>query len=193
MAMNTKELLQQVKYILDDRVNQTAVQMDLELWQKLQPLLKSLSAHEEIQPLRKNLDEIIPWEEFQQELAALGFPTTYNCPEDFISAIKEDFARGGLHIARRLAFRGVEVYPDHEILKKYAHILAPPVVKVVPSSPEERQSLRADREWFDKNRLKYLGRWVALRSGELLADAASFDELIAQVGDPKGLYLTKVY
>ena len=193
MAMNTKELLQQVQYIVDAEGNQTAVQMDLELWQKLQPLLKSLSAHEEIQPLRKNLDEIIPWEEFQLELAAMNFPTTYNCPEDFISAIKEDFARGGLHIARRLAFRGVEVYPDHEILKKYAHILAPPVVKVVPSSPEERQSLRADREWFDKNRLKYLGRWVALRSGELLADAASFDELIAQVGDPKGLYLTKVY
>ena len=192
MAMNTKELLQQVKYILDDRVNQTAVQMDLELWQKLQPLLKSLSAHEEIQPLRKNLDEIIPWEEFQQELAALGFPTTYNCPEDFISAIKEDFARGGLHIARRLAFRGVEVYPDHEILKKYAHILAPPVVKVVPSSPEERQTIRADREWMDKNRLKYRGRWVALLSGKLLADGASVDELVAQLGDLKGIFFTKV-
>ncbi|MGK7903132.1 MAG: hypothetical protein AB4352_17335 [Hormoscilla sp.] len=33
--MNTAELLQQVKYILDDRGNQTAVQMDIELWQKL--------------------------------------------------------------------------------------------------------------------------------------------------------------
>jgi len=192
MAMNTKALLQQVQYIVDAEGNQTAVQMDLELWQKLQPLLKSRSAHEEIQPRRKNLDEIIPWEEFQQELPALNFPTTYNCPEDFISAIDENFARGGLHIARRLAYRGVEVYPDHEILKKYAHILAPPVVKVVPSSPEKRQAIIADREWMDKNRLKYRGRWVALLSGKLLADGASVDELVAQLGDLKGIFFTKV-
>jgi len=190
--MNTKELLQQVKYILDDRVNQTAVQMDLELWQKLQPLLKSLSAHEEIQQRRKNLDEIIPWEEFQLELAAMNFPTIYNCPEDFISAIKESFARGGLHIARRLAYRGVEVYPDHELLNKYARILAPPVVKVSPSSPERRQNFLANHEWLKKNRLKYRGRWIALRNGKLLGNAADVDELVAQVGDLKGIFFTRV-
>jgi len=36
MATNTAELLQQVKYIVDAEGNQTAVQMDIELWQKLQ-------------------------------------------------------------------------------------------------------------------------------------------------------------
>ncbi|MBO1351227.1 MAG: hypothetical protein EBE86_029440 [Hormoscilla sp. GUM202] len=190
--MNTKELLQQVKYILDDRGNQTAVQMDLELWQKLQPLLKSLSAHEEIQQRRKNLDEIIPWEEFQLELAAMNFPTIYNCPEDFISAIKESFARGGLHIARRLAYRGVELYPDREILNKYARILAPPVVKVSPSSPERRQNFLANHEWLKENRFKYRGRWIALRNGKLLGNAADVDELVAQVGDLKGIFFTRV-
>jgi len=191
MAMNTKEILPQVQYIVDAEGNQTAVQMDLELWQKLQPLLKSLSAHEEIQPV-KNLDEIIPWEEFKQELAALGFPTTYNCPEDFISAIEDALARGGLHIARRLAYRGVEVYPDREILKKYARILAPPVVKVSPSSPERRQNFLANHEWLKKNRLKYRGRWIALRNGKLLGNAADVDELVAQVGDLKGIFFTRV-
>lgn len=192
MAMNTAELLQQVKYIVDGEGNQTAVQMDIELWQKLQPLLKSLSDREEIQPRQKNIDKIIPWEEFQQELAAMKLPTTYNCPEDFISAIKEDFARGGLHIARRLAYRGVEVYPDHEILKKYAHILAPPVVKVVPSSPERRQNFLANHEWLKENRFKYRGRWIALHNGKLLGNAANVDELVAQVGDLKGIFFTRV-
>ncbi|MBC6423313.1 MAG: hypothetical protein GDA38_18690 [Hormoscilla sp. SP12CHS1] len=37
MAMNTKALLQQVQYIVDAEGNQTAVQMDLELWSLLYP------------------------------------------------------------------------------------------------------------------------------------------------------------
>ncbi|MCL1470720.1 hypothetical protein [Argonema antarcticum] len=138
-------------------------------------------------------EEITPWEQFKVELAARGFPTTYNSPKDFITAIKSDFERGGLHIARQLAFRAVELYPEHEQIKYYAHVLAPPKVTVSPSSPERRQSILADREWMDKNRFKYIGRWVALRNGELLADAASLDELAAQVGDLKGIFFTVIY
>jgi len=138
-------------------------------------------------------EEITPWEKLKIELAAKGFPTTYNSPEDFITAIKLDFDRGGLHIARQLAFRALELYPDHEQIKRYALILAPPKVTVSPSSPERRQSILADQEWMDKNRFKYIGRWVALRNGQLLADAASLDELAAQVGDLKGIFFTAIY
>lgn len=138
-------------------------------------------------------EEITAWEKLKIELAAKGFPTTYNSPEDFINAIKSDFDRGGLHIARQLAFRAIELYPEHEQIKYYAHVLAPPKVTVSPSSPERRQSILADREWMDKNRFKYIGRWVALRNGELLADAASLDELAAQVGDLKGIFFTVIY
>lgn len=138
-------------------------------------------------------EEITAWEKLKIELAAKGFPTTYNSPEDFISAIKYDFDRGGLHIARKLAFRAIELYPEHEQIKYYAHVLAPPKVTVSPSSPERRQSILADQEWMDKNRFKYIGRWVALRNGELLADAASLDELAAQVGDLKGIFFTVIY
>lgn len=190
--MKPAELLQQVKYLLDCDGNKTAVQIDIELWEKLQPFVKALQSTEENPLPAKKKDELIPWEEFKVELAATGFPTEYNSPEDFIKAIKSDLARGGLHTARRLAFRGVEVYPHHEILKEYARVLAPPVVKVVPSSPEKRQAVLADREWLKKNRDNYIGRWVAIRAGELLADAASVDELVAKVGNLKGIFFTVI-
>lgn len=190
--MNTKELLQQVKYLVDADGNKTAVLVNIELWEKLQLFLKSMAAHEQVQQFLVKKDEMISWEEFLIELEARDFPTTYNTPEDFIQAIQKDFSCGGLYIARWLAFRGVEVYPNHELLQKYARILAPPEVKVSPSSPEKRQRTLADQEWMKKNRLKYRGRWVAVRNGELLADTASVDELIAKVGDLKGIFFTRV-
>ncbi|NER39265.1 MAG: hypothetical protein F6J93_35830 [Oscillatoria sp. SIO1A7] len=44
-----------------------------------------------------------------------------------------------------------------------------------------------------ENRANYRNRWVALRSGQLLADAASVDELADIVGDLKGLFFTVIY
>lgn len=152
----------------------------------------SLETEPEISQLNTK-EKLIPWEEFKIELAALNFPTNYNSPEDFISAIKFDFERGGLHIGRRLAFHALELYPEHEQIKYYAYVLAPPEVKVIPSNPERRQRFLADHEWMKLNRLKFIGRWVAIRNGELLAHATSLDELIAQIGDLKGIFFTLVH
>ncbi|XWK86369.1 MAG: hypothetical protein U7127_19380 [Phormidium sp.] len=138
-------------------------------------------------------EEITPWEKLKIELAAKGFPTSYNSPEDFIRAIKLDFDRGGLHIARQLAFRALELYPDHQQIKNYAHILAPPKATVSPSSPERRKMVAANQDWLRENRIKYLNRWVAVYNGELLADAASVDELVAQLDDLKGVLITVLY
>lgn len=138
-------------------------------------------------------EEITPWEKFKVELAARGYPTTYNSPEDFINAIKFDFDRGGLHIARQLAFRAVELYPEHEQIKYYAYVLAPPKATVVPSNPERRKMVAANQDWLKDNRIKYLNRWVAVYNGELLADAASIDELVAQLDDIKGVLITVLY
>ncbi|WP_374880161.1 hypothetical protein [Microseira sp. BLCC-F43] len=191
--MNTQELLQQVKFIVDAEGKRSGVFLSMEVWEKLFTLVQNLQNEEKVPQKLKTQEEIIPWEEFQIELAARGLPTTYNSPEDFINAIKSDFERGGLHIARQLAFRAVELYPENEKIQYYAYVLAPPKATVVPSNPERRQSIMADRAWMDKNRLNYIGRWVALRNGELLADAASLDELAAKVGDLKGTFFTVIY
>ena len=189
--MNDQELFQQVKFIVDAEGNKSGVMLSMEVWEKLLTLVKNADKDEKTHQPPKQ--DIIPWEKFQVELAARGLPTTYNSPEDFINGIKSDFERGGLHIARQLAFRAVELYPEHEQIQYYAHVLAPPKVTVVPSTPERRQTILADQAWMDKNRLNYIRRWVALRNGELLADAASLDELAAKVGDLKGTFFTVIY
>jgi len=191
-TMNTKELLQQVKFIVDSEGNQSGVLLSMEVWEKLLTLVKNIEDEALLQP-SKTKEEIIPWEQLKVELTAKGFPSTYNSPEDFINAIKSDFERGGLQIARQLAFRAVELYPENEKIQYYAQVLVPPKATVVTSNPERRQSIMADRAWMDKNRLNYIGRWVALRNGELLADAASLDELAAKVGDLKGTFFTVIY
>jgi hypothetical protein len=191
--MNTQELLQQVKFIVDAEGKRSGVFLSMEVWEKLFTLVQNLQNEEKVPQKLKTQEEIIPWEEFQIELAARGLPTTYNSPEDFINGIKSDFERGGLHIARQLAFRAVELYPEHEKIKYYAHVLAPAKVTVVPSNPERRKMVAANHDWLRENRLKYLNRWVAVRNGELLADAASLDELVVQIDDTKDTLITVLY
>jgi hypothetical protein len=191
--MNTQELLQQVKFIVDAEGKRSGVFLSMEVWEKLFTLVQNLQNEEKVPQKLKTQEEIIPWEEFQIELAARGLPTTYNSPEDFINGIKSDFERGGLHIARQLAFRAVELYPEHEKIKYYAHVLAPAKVTVVPSNPERRKMVAANHDWLRENRLKYLNRWVAVRNGELLADAASLDELVVQIDDTKDTLITALY
>ena len=189
--MNAQELLQQVKFIVDAEGKRTGVLLSMEVWEKILTLVKNVDKDEKNHQPAK--EEIIPWEQFQIELAARGLPTTYNSPEDFISAIKSDFECGGLHIARQLAFRAVELYPEHEQIQYYAHVLAPPKVTVVPSNPDRRKMVAANQDWLRENRLKYLNRWVAVRNGDLLADAASLDELVAQIDDTKDTLITVLY
>ncbi|GET38122.1 hypothetical protein [Microseira wollei] len=191
--MNTQELLQQVKFIVDAEGKRSGVFLSMEVWEKLFTLVQNLENDEKVPQKLKTQEEIIPWEQFQIELAARGLPTTYNSPEDFINAIKSDFERGGLHIARQLAFRAVELYPENEQIQYYAHVLAPPKVTVVPSNPERRKMVAANQDWLRENRLKYLNRWVAVRNGDLLADAASLDELVAQIDDTKDTLITVLY
>ncbi|HAX76688.1 MAG TPA: hypothetical protein DCY88_12805 [Cyanobacteria bacterium UBA11372] len=189
--MNDQELFQQVKFIVDAEGKRTGVLLSMEVWEKILTLVKNVDKDEKTHQPAK--EEIIPWEQFQIELAARGLPTTYNSPEDFINGIKSDFERGGLHIARQLAFRAVELYPDHEQTQYYAYVLAPPKVTVVPSNPERRKMVAANQDWLRENRIKYLNRWVAVRNGELLADAASLDELVAQIDDTKDTLITVLY
>ncbi|MBO1346465.1 MAG: hypothetical protein EBE86_003230 [Hormoscilla sp. GUM202] len=54
-------------------------------------------------------------------------------------------------------------YPEHEVVKKLAYLLAPSVVTVDRDPP--MTDVRANRNWLKQNRMEYRGRWVALKDG----------------------------
>ncbi len=107
-------------------------------------------------------------------------------PNDITDAIKQAFEADNPRLAERLAKEGAERYPEHAELQKYARVLAPPIVKVLPSTPESRAAAKADNAWLQANWESYRGNWIALRAGELLHSSPSFDDLLTQVGDVRG-------
>ncbi|WP_017717412.1 hypothetical protein [Kamptonema formosum] len=117
----------------------------------------------------------------------------YSTPEEFIKAADIEFERGDWNGAWKIATEGLQHFPDHAELQKYAHILAPPKVTVVNRGGHPE--LRADREWLKQNRAEYRGRWVAIKNGQLLAVGNSHDEVLAQVGPIKntGILVTAIY
>jgi hypothetical protein len=90
----------------------------------------------------------------------------------------------GVHfVAHELAMLGAARYPKHPELQKMGRILAPPKVTVLDIPPDT--TWRHNREWLEAHWDEYRGKWVALRSGQLLNAADSFKDLIAYVGNTR--------
>ncbi|WP_289500391.1 hypothetical protein [Gloeocapsopsis sp. IPPAS B-1203] len=117
--------------------------------------------------------------------------TQYNSPEDFISAIQTALECGDHATAQQISTQATENYPHHKQLLKYAHVLAPPKISI-DKRPLHRDT-QANQNWIKENRNEYKGQWVALRNGQLLSSASSAKELIEQLGDTKGIFLTAIY
>jgi putative addiction module CopG family antidote len=107
-------------------------------------------------------------------------------PEDIIRAIKQAFETDVPQQAERLAQEGAQRYPEHDELQKYARVLAPPTIKMAPSTADSRTAAKADQTWLNTHWEDYRGNWIALQAGELLHATSSFDDLIAHVGDVRG-------
>jgi hypothetical protein len=112
---------------------------------------------------------------------------------DFVRAIRLALEAGAHMAARKLAQTGAEKYPEDEALQRWAYLLAPPKVTVLKQPPNP--GITANRDWMKANWETYQGKWVALRSGELLTVADSMDGVLEQVGDVKGtgILVTRVY
>lgn len=122
-----------------------------------------------------------------------GHPNTTNSSADeVIQAISEALATGHNGLARQLAVDGAQRYPSHAKLQTYARVLAPPVVKSVPSTPASRAAVKANGVWLEAHRQEYIGRWVALRAGVLLRVRDSYKELVADLDDTTNILLTKI-
>lgn len=97
---------------------------------------------------------------------------------------------GAYTSARRISQMGQARYPQDDKIQKYYAILAEPVVtqRAVPFNP----SIRANRDWLKAHRDEYRGKWIGLQNGNLLGSADSIDELIASIGEGRGVLITRV-
>jgi len=118
---------------------------------------------------------------------------TYSTAEEFVTAMRSHLQGGDFYAAQKLSFEAIEEYPDHEVVKKLAYLLAPSVVTVDRNPPStDRQ---ANRDWIEVHRMQYRGRWIALKDGKLLADGKNIDEIGEQLGDLRntGILVTAIY
>ena len=117
---------------------------------------------------------------------------TYSA-EDIVRGVRLALEAGAHRTARWLATLGAERHPGHAELQKAAHILAPP--RVACSDTPADISPARNMQWLRTHGEPYRGQWVALRNGQLLAAAHTYNELIRQIGNPKGtnILVTRVY
>ena len=146
--------------------------------------------------------------ESHDRIAALVTAATFSNQSAFLEALKSiawdvqsaaDFVRAidlclrvGAHLAaRQLAAKGATIHVDSQDLQKYARILAPPTIP--NRRPSIRVGPRANVEWLRTNRSEYKGKWIALKSGELIGSADSRHELTNQIGKTKGTGILITY
>jgi len=120
---------------------------------------------------------------------------TYNSPEEYVAAMREALLDANRPLAIRLAGEAIKRFPEHQEIQRFDYVLNPPPPFVVPSTPDERQRVLANHSWLKQHRDEYKNRWVGVRNGELVADAASLNELIECIGEDniKSVLLTTIY
>ena len=112
-------------------------------------------------------------------------------PDDIVHAIRQALATGEFGCARQLAMDGATRYPAHQELQQCARVLAPPTVPRVGRT--QTAAARANRAWLKAHWHEHIGQWVAVRDGQFVHVALSFDQLVTHLDDPHGLLLTKIH
>ncbi len=126
--------------------------------------------------------DVSRWGGFAQAVRQMDWPTQ---PADrFKQAVDMALSLGGMKLAWELAKQGHELYPDHEPLARFAHVLAP--AKVIRTLPASGPELSASLNWFKQHASEYRGQWVVVDAGQLIGAASSRQELIEQVGSMLG-------
>ncbi len=106
-------------------------------------------------------------------------------PEDFIRAIKLALLAGAFMTARRLSEKGVERFPDHQLIRRYAELEAP--AKVIRSNLPAEPEMGLNMDWLKRNRTRHRSKWVAVKNGILAGEADSLEALVELVGPIKGV------
>lgn len=115
---------------------------------------------------------------------------TRRSADDYMRAVRLALAAGAYFQARHLSAEGTKRFPEHAELKKAAYVLAPP--RVIGRGPAD-PTIALDTAWLKQHRDEYRGKWVVLKRGELVGAAQALDTLVAQIGDLRGLLVTRIY
>ena len=95
--------------------------------------------------------------------------------------------------ARAFVERALLEAPDDEKLRAFGRLIAPPQVRVVPSSPVMAAKIAANRQWLRENADDYQGRWVVLKGGELVGSGEDLNEVRQRIGSFKGLFVKRIF
>lgn len=111
-------------------------------------------------------------------------------PDKFAEMVRAALRVGLLVDAHSLVEKGHAMYPEHEDLARLAHLLAPPR-RVGPPVPAS-SSTSLNYDWLSSHEAEYKDRWVALRDGQLVKSAPSYQELLDQLESSTGVFITRV-
>lgn len=79
--------------------------------------------------------------------------------------------------AWEIAKQGAEIFPESEPLTRAAEVLAPARVVKKKRKASHIKGLTASLQWLAENGSRYKDRWIAVHDGQMVADAATRDEL----------------
>ncbi len=115
-----------------------------------------------------------------------------HAPEEIFRAIDMTLMDMQLkRLAMELAQQAGRLFPENKRAQYVAHVLSPPVARVVKDAPKPR-GMRETMAWFDKHAKEYRGLWVAVREGSLLGASKDLKELKPLIGDGEDAVSTLV-
>jgi hypothetical protein len=123
-------------------------------------------------------------------LAALGDLNWKRCSADeFVSIIRLALRAGAIGAVENIAIEAMRHHPESTEVQKYARLYAP--MRRIPSQRTiHKVDHAANRTWLEAHAGQYHNQWIAVRDGLLLATASTVQELVAQVGNTRGVLLT---
>lgn len=104
-------------------------------------------------------------------------------PATFDQVLHLAFEFNLVDLARHLAQEGTFRYPRDAKLKRWAEVLAPPVVRPVSRSVMRGRNRQEETTWLRENAHQYRGMWVVVLGRELLVARKSLKAAIRQVRD----------
>jgi hypothetical protein len=92
--------------------------------------------------------------------------------------------RGDAEGARTWVKNLQQQWPDNELVRHYAQVLAPPIVSV--RHGHRGDSRQRERAWLREHAREYSGQWLAVLADQLVAADPDLDRVLAAVRETSG-------